>query len=160
MRVVEQHLIKKGDPRFEQIDKTAFASKNLWNAANYVVRQAFIHEGIYLDNGKVFHQVKSHEAYQALPRKVGNQVLIQLHKAWVAFFAAMEEWREHPEKFLGRPKMHFPPTTPSERRTLVSVADATGGGIGQVASASSMPMSTAVITSLEKYSRQPLMAQR
>ena len=33
--------------------------------------------------------IKSHEAYQALPRKVGNQVLIQLHKAWVAFFEAM-----------------------------------------------------------------------
>jgi len=72
---------------------------------SWVVRQSFIHEGIYLDNVKVFHQVKSHEAYQALPRKVGNQVLIQLHQAWVAFFEAMDEWREHPEKFLGRPKL-------------------------------------------------------
>ena len=97
MRLVEQHIIKKGDTRYEKIDKTAFASKNLWNAANYVVRQSFIHEGIYLDNVKVFHQVKSHEAYQALPRKVGNQVLIQLHQAWVAFFEAMDEWREHPD---------------------------------------------------------------
>src|SRR5216684_4518472 len=105
MRLVEQHSIKKGDPRYEKIDKAAFASKNLWNAANYVVRQSFIHEGIYLDNVKVFQRVKSHEAYQALPRKVGNQVLIQLHQAWVAFFAAMDEWREHPEKFLGRPKL-------------------------------------------------------
>ncbi len=105
MRLVEQHSIKKGDPRYEKIDQTAFASKNLWNAANYVVRQSFIHEDIYLDNVKVFHQVKSHEAYQALPRKVGNQVLIQLHQAWVAFFAAMDEWRKHPEKFLGRPKL-------------------------------------------------------
>jgi putative transposase len=85
MRLVEQHIIKQGDPRYEKIEQTAFASKNLWNAANYVVRQSFIHEGIYLDNVKVFHQVKSHEAYQALPRKVGNQVLIQLHQAWVAF---------------------------------------------------------------------------
>src|SRR5713226_10332161 len=102
MRLVEQHSIKKGDPRYEKIDKAAFASKNLWNAANYVVRQSFIHEGIYLDTVKVFHHIKSHEAYQALPRKVSNQVLIQLHKAWVAFLEAMAEWREHPEKFLGR----------------------------------------------------------
>jgi putative transposase len=86
-------------------DQAAFASKNLWNAANYVVRQSFIHEGIYLDHVKVFHQIKSHAAYQALPRKVSNQVLIQLHKAWVAFFEAMAEWREHPEKFLGRPQL-------------------------------------------------------
>jgi putative transposase len=105
MRLVEQHMIKQGDPRYEKIDERAFASKHLWNAANYVVRQSFIHEGIYLDNVKVFHQVKSHEAYRALPRKVSNQVLIQLHKAWVAFFEAMDEWREHPEKFSGRPKL-------------------------------------------------------
>ncbi len=106
MQLVEQHIISKNDPSYEAIDQAAFASKNLWNAANYVVRQSFIHEGIYLDNVKVFQQIKSHEAYQALPRKVSNQVLIQLHKAWVAFFEAMAEWREHPERFLGRP--HLP----------------------------------------------------
>ena len=105
MHLVEQHIISKNDPNYEAIDQAAFASKNLWNAANYVVRQSFIHEGIYLDNVKVFHHIKSHEAYQALPRKVSNQVLIQLHKAWVDFFEAMAQWREHPEKFLGRPQL-------------------------------------------------------
>lgn len=104
MHLVEQHLIKKTDPRFAKIDAAAFASKNLYNAALYLVRQVFIFQGTYLDNVQVFHLIKSHEAYQALPRKVSNQVLLQLHHAWKAFFAAMEEWREHPEKFLGRPK--------------------------------------------------------
>jgi putative transposase len=32
-------------------------------------------------------------------------VLIQLHQAWVGFFQAMAEWREHPEKFVGRPQL-------------------------------------------------------
>jgi len=105
MQLVEQHIIKRSDPRFCKIDEAAFASKNLWNAANYLVRQSFIHQGIYLDNVKIFHQIKVHEAYQALPRKVSNQVLIQLHKAWVAFFEAMEAWKEHPEQFTGRPKL-------------------------------------------------------
>jgi putative transposase len=36
---------------------------------------------------------------------VSNQVLLQLHKAWVGFFEAMDEWREHPERFTGRPKL-------------------------------------------------------
>jgi putative transposase len=105
MHLVEQHILSKNDPSYEVIDQAAFASKNLWNAANYVVRQAFIHEGIYLDYAKVFHHIKSHDAYQALPRKASNQVLIQLHKAWVAFFEAMAQWREHPEKFVGRPQL-------------------------------------------------------
>ena len=105
MKLTEQHIIERDDPRYERIDRAAFASKNLWNAANYLVRQSFIFQGAYLDNVNVFHQIKSHEAYQALPRKVSNQVLIQLHQAWKAFFEAMDEWREHPEKFLGRPKL-------------------------------------------------------
>ena len=105
MQLVEQHIIEKADPRWARLDTVAFASKNLWNAANYLVRQSFIHRGTYLDNVKVFHLMKSHEAYRALPAKISNQVLIQLHHAWRGFFEAMDEWREHPEKFVGRPKL-------------------------------------------------------
>jgi len=105
MKLVEQHVIKQSDPRYQRIDAAAFASKNLWNAANYLVRQSFIFQGVYLNNTAVFHLIKDHEAYQALPRKVSNQALIQLHKAWVGFFEAIDEWREHPERFTGRPKL-------------------------------------------------------
>jgi putative transposase len=95
MKLVEQHVIKRTDPRYRRLDTAAFASKNLWNAANYLVRQSFIFQGVYLNNTAVFHLMKEYEAYQALPRKVSNQVLLQLHKAWVSFFEAMEVWREH-----------------------------------------------------------------
>ncbi|HEX9131496.1 MAG TPA: hypothetical protein VF844_04310, partial [Ktedonobacteraceae bacterium] len=95
MQLVEQHIISKGDPRYTRIDQAAFASKNLWNLANYYVRQSFIFEHKYLDNAAVYHLVKSSDAYRALPTKVSNQVLIQLHNAWLGFFEAMEEWREH-----------------------------------------------------------------
>jgi putative transposase len=105
MKLVEQHVIKRGDPRYRRIDSAAFASKNLWNASNYLVRQSFIFGGVYLNNIAVFHLIKEHEAYQALPRKVSNQVLLQLHRAWVGFFAAMEEWHEHPERFTGCPNL-------------------------------------------------------
>ena len=105
MRLVEQHVIARQDQRYRQIDAAAFASKNLWNAANYLVRQSFIHEGVYLNNKAVYHQIKGHAAYQGLPRKVSNQVLLQLHQAWESFFEAMQAWREHPEQFTGRPKL-------------------------------------------------------
>jgi hypothetical protein len=42
MRLVEQHRINRHDPRFTAIDAAAFASKNLYNAALYHTRQAFI----------------------------------------------------------------------------------------------------------------------
>src|SRR5262245_42234690 len=59
MQLAEQHVIRKTDPRFAAIDQAAFASKNLYNAANYIVRQAYIHEGIYLDNVEVFQRISS-----------------------------------------------------------------------------------------------------
>lgn len=105
MQLVEQHRVGRDDPRFAVLDAVAFASKNLWNAANYLVRQSFIQGDGYLDNTAIYHLIKTSEAYQALPAKVSNQVLIQLHTAWQAFFAAIAEWREHPEKFTGRPKL-------------------------------------------------------
>jgi len=47
VQLVEQHIIKETDPRFEAIDKGAFASKNLYNYANYIVRQEFINSNNY-----------------------------------------------------------------------------------------------------------------
>ena len=102
MQLVEQHVIDRNDPRYTVIDAAAFASKNLYNAALYLVRQSFIFQGVYLNNTAVLHLIKDHEADQALPRKVSNQVLLQLHKAWIGFFDAMDEWREHPDATMIR----------------------------------------------------------
>lgn len=105
MQLVEQHVIGKTDPRFAAIDAAAFASKNLYNAANYLVRQSFIHKGVSLTYVEVFHRIKDHEAYSALPRKVSNDVLRQLDRDWRGFFAALAAWQADPSKFLGRPKL-------------------------------------------------------
>ena len=105
MQLVEQHVIRLTDPRFAAIDAAAFASKNLYNAANYVVRQSFIHEGMYLTYAEVFHRIKDQEAYQALPRKVSNDVLRLLDKNWRSFFKALAAWQGDPSAFLGRPKL-------------------------------------------------------
>ncbi len=105
MKLVEQHLIRKADPRYASVDAAAFASKNLYNQATYQIRQAFIHEGKYLPYAEIFHRIKHMECYQALPRKVSNSILILIHKNWVAFFKANEAYQEDPSKFLGRPKI-------------------------------------------------------
>ncbi|NTU85381.1 MAG: IS200/IS605 family element transposase accessory protein TnpB [Chloroflexales bacterium] len=48
MQLGEHHVIKQTDARFGAIDAAAFAAKNFYNAANYRVRQSFIHDGVYL----------------------------------------------------------------------------------------------------------------
>jgi putative transposase len=105
MQLVEQHVIKRTDARYQAIDQAAFASKNLYNATNYVIRQAFIHKGVYLCYEEMHARMKSHDAYKALPRKVSQQVLRLLHKNWVSFFAAIKAWKADPSQFLGRPKL-------------------------------------------------------
>ncbi|MGO8948868.1 MAG: RNA-guided endonuclease InsQ/TnpB family protein [Ktedonobacterales bacterium] len=105
MQLVEQHVIDKADPRFAIIDAAAFAAKNLYNAALYEVRQAYIFDGRYLGNSEIYRRMKHTDAYRALPCKVSNDVLRQLDKTWRAFFAALEAWKEDPSKFVGRPRL-------------------------------------------------------
>ena len=105
MRLVEQHRISQNDPRYRIINAACFASKNLYNAANYIVRQSFIHNHIYLGYAEVYHHIKMHEAYKALPAKVANDVLRLLDKNWRSFFKAIKAWEIDPSQFLGRPKL-------------------------------------------------------
>src|SRR6266446_7071436 len=104
MQLVEQHVISQTDPRYVALDRVAFASKNLYNAALYEMRQAFIHEHKYLSYNTMDKLMQKHEAYKALPAKVSQQVLMLLDKNWKSFFEAFAAYEEDPSKFLGRPK--------------------------------------------------------
>ena len=105
MQLVEQHCIDKRDPRYVAIDEAAFKSKNLYNAALYEMRQAFIHQGMYLTYEEMDKRMQSHEAYRTLPAKVSQQVLRQLADAWKAFREAKAAYEEDPSKFTGRPRL-------------------------------------------------------
>ena len=105
MQLVERHLLKKDDSRYAMIDSAAFASKNLYNQANYQIRHAFIHEGKYHPYAEIFHRVKHLDCHKALPAKVSNSILILLHKNWTAFFEAIKAYQDDPTKFTGRPKL-------------------------------------------------------
>jgi putative transposase len=103
MQLVEQHIIDKHDPRYAAIDAAAFASKNLYNAALYEMRQAFIHEGRYISYNQLDKLMQSHEAYKALPAKVAQWVLRGLVDNWKSFKEARESYQDDPAPFTGRP---------------------------------------------------------
>lgn len=105
MQLVEQHCIDKQDSRYSVIDEAAFKSKNLYNAALYEMRQAFLHRRIYLSYQEMDKRMQPHEAYKALPAKVSQQVLRQLADAWKAFREAQTAYAEDPSKFTGRPRL-------------------------------------------------------
>src|SRR5215469_4475454 len=105
MQLVEQYVIDRDDPRYAVIDAAAFASKNLYNAGNYEIRQAYIFTGNYLNYNEMDRRMQSHEAYKALPAKVSQQVLTQLDHDWDAFFKALAAYKEDPSKFQARPRI-------------------------------------------------------
>jgi putative transposase len=104
MQLAERHIIKSTENRFVEIDGLAFKSKNLYNAANYVIRQSFVYGWGYLNYNKMAQLMKSHPAYKALPAKVSQQILMILDKNWQAFFEAVKAYKNEPTKFTGRPK--------------------------------------------------------
>ena len=105
MQLVEQHVINRSDPRYSVIDGAAFKSKNLYNAALYEIRQAFIHEGKYLNYHEMDKRMQSHEAYKALPAKVSQQILMVLDCNWKSFKEARKAYEQDPSKFTGRPRL-------------------------------------------------------
>lgn len=107
IHLVEQHIIKRDHPCWSAIDAASFAAKNIYNAANYRLRQAYIGEGRYISYDALEKQFKQADLLpdQQLPSKVVQQVLRQLDSAWQSFFAARAEYDVHPEKSTGRPRL-------------------------------------------------------
>ena len=105
MQQVERHIVKPNNPIWKQIDQLCFLSKNLYNYANYLIRQSLIFEKIYLGFNQVYHACKNQPDYQALPRKVSQQVLRILDQNWKSFFQANQAYSNNPSLFTGRPKL-------------------------------------------------------
>ena len=105
MRLVEQHRIDRHDTRFAAIDVAAFASKNLYNAALYGTRQAFIHQQRIITYEELARDLKASVEFRALPAKVAQWVLRQVALAWKSYFAACAAWEADPSRFLGHPKL-------------------------------------------------------
>ncbi len=95
----------------KQIDKLTKISKDLYNQANYVVRQEFINNGKYLNYfeiNKIMKTTTNKEGtinYRLLPAQTSQQILKQLDKNWVSFFRAIKDWKKNKSKYRGRPSL-------------------------------------------------------
>ncbi|KST64514.1 RNA-guided endonuclease InsQ/TnpB family protein [Mastigocoleus testarum] len=105
MLLVEKHVIKKHNSYFKEIDNLCFLAKNLYNYANYLIRQSFIFEGKYLNYNAMEKLCQGSADYKALPAKVAQQILMRLHEAWQGFFSSLASYKEEPEKFFCSPRI-------------------------------------------------------
>jgi putative transposase len=118
MLLVEKHIVNQNSEFYSECDSLCFKSKNLYNAANYIVRQEFIQTSKNKEAGLIDHanyinyyginrnliDQKQFDMYE-LPIKVSNQTLMMLDKNWKAFFRSIKDYIKNPSKYKGKPNL-------------------------------------------------------
>jgi len=105
MYQVEQHYITSSHRWWSYCDAVCYASKNLYNTAQFSQRQSFKFGHGILTQAALDKLFKDSEHYKAIAAKVAQLVLKQNSDAWMAYFKAIAVWKEEPSKLTGKPKI-------------------------------------------------------
>ena len=108
---VERIIIKD-----KRLDNLCYLTKNLYNYANYIIRQEFItttkekeqglrEKAYWIRYQELYLKVKNSDDYKALPSQTAQQTLKLLDQNWTAFFRAIKDWKTTPSKYQSRPKL-------------------------------------------------------
>lgn len=80
-------------------------SKNLYNEANYIIRQEFFTNKRWIRYNELDKMLKTSENYRSLPSQSAQQILMVLDRNWSSFFKSIKEYKKSSSKFSGRPKL-------------------------------------------------------
>ena len=117
----ETHLIKESKPIYAWILEECLRSKNLYNRALYIYRQAFTGKH---DNIPEFKDIIKHDKFIAsfalvnkmnelkdadfcsmMKKNGAQQIVFQVDKAMKTWFASLKAYKKDPSKFRGRPRI-------------------------------------------------------
>ena len=117
----EIHIIKESHPIYRWIVDECFRSKNLYNRALYVYRQAFTGKH---DNIPEFKDIIKHNKFIAsfalvnrlnelkdvdfcsmMKKNGAQQIVFQVDRTMKSWFAALKSYKKDPSKFRGRPRI-------------------------------------------------------
>lgn len=103
IQLVERHIVVNS----KEYQNLCWLSKNLYNKANYSIRQSFINTGKLPSEFEITTKFASRNNvdYRALPSQTSQQIIKLLYKNWKSFFASVKEYKKNPSKFLGKPKL-------------------------------------------------------
>jgi putative transposase len=105
MHLAEKHIIKPSNELYSILDELCFKSKNLYNKANYIIRQEFINNKIYLNYFAIqkILQDANDVDYRSLPVVCAQQTLRLLDKNWKSFFRSIKDYSKNKSKYKGIP---------------------------------------------------------
>ena len=106
MKVQRTEIVMLKGKNLKEAQHWCHLAKNLYNSANYEMRQSFIAR-----NRKSGYQISTEFAknnqpdYRALPAQCSQQIINLLEKNWKSFFKSIKDWKKNPKKYKGRPKL-------------------------------------------------------
>lgn len=99
MRLSETIYINSSD----QISKLCHLAKNLFNLANWYVRQDLFKLNNFINYYDLDYVLKDKQAYKRLPSQTSQQILKLVNRNWRSYFGALKEYRASPNKFRKKP---------------------------------------------------------
>lgn len=92
MRLVQQHIIKKIDPRYKELHDLCHKSKNLYNASLYAVRQYYFENKKYLPYVQLdsIFKNESNLDYRSLPSQTAQQTMRLVDQNFKSFFKSLK----------------------------------------------------------------------
>ena len=113
---VEQQIIRKDSLIYNVVDQYCFYSKNVYNQANYIIRQEFINNSNKLNVYDVQKLMQPMECYKECGSQAAQKTIQLVDKAWKSYFKAIKDWKKNPSKYLGMPKL--PKYLPKDSRQV------------------------------------------
>lgn len=108
LKLCEKQIVKRSDPRFEFLDSLCVKSRNLYNRALYLSRQSLF-QGNFCYPTSFEKQIRDDLEYldyrNMLVMASAQQVLWQADVVWRSYFAAHKDWKKHPDKYTGEPRI-------------------------------------------------------
>ncbi len=101
MRLTEQIQISCS----KELSHLCHLAKNLYNLANWYVRQDFFNLNNILNYYDLDFVLKHKEAYRNLPSQTSQQILKYVNRNWKSYFKSLREYRKDYRKFKRRPQI-------------------------------------------------------
>ena len=106
---VEKHIVKKSHPYYSMFYEYTHLAKNLYNHANFLVRNEFVNTGKWLrynDLDKHLKQDVDYPDYKNMQAAQSAQQILRLvDNNWKSFFNSIKNWSKNKDKYTGRPKL-------------------------------------------------------
>ena len=95
-------------PSNKTLSNLCHLSKNLYNQANYIIKQILDKEGKWIHSNEMDKILNGKgtdpsENYTKLPSGTAQHILMSLDKSWKSFFKTIKKWKKYPENFLSKP---------------------------------------------------------